>query len=144
MSGKILNGEVRVIKKTLGQSGKPVLLSHADTRIVMPFPEGGQKLLVRYGILDGAWQGAKAKSFKADGVEFRVLAILPDGREKVLFARWLDPHANVSDRGEKEKEIDLSGTTPQEIVLETLKGPRDDPSWDWSYWSAFNYEFKER
>lgn len=142
--GNVLHAEASDLQKRIGPKGKPVLLAHADTRIVILFPEGSQTLSVGYGILDEAWQGAKENSSKADGVEFRVLAIFPDGREEVLFAQWLDPHANPSDRGEKKREIDLTGMNPQDIALETLKGPKDDPSWDWSYWSEFKVEFKQQ
>lgn len=143
MSGQVLNGEVGIVKNIIGSRIRPVLLAHADTRIVMPLPEGVQNLYIGIGILDGAWEGAKAKSMSADGVEFRVLAILHDGREEVLFARWLDPHSNANDRGEKKEEIDLGGITAEKIVLETLSGPQGDPSWDWSYWSEFRFEFQE-
>ena len=143
MNGKIQKGEVRIVKRIDGRSSKPVLFAHADSRIVLPFSEGSQKMLVHFGILDGAWQGAKEKSWKADGVEFRVVAIFPDRREEILFSRWLDPHAHANDRGEKKGEIDLKDITPQELALETLKGPRDNSSWDWSYWSDFRFDPQE-
>lgn len=134
-SGEVFHADNRGLEKKVGPDGKPVLLAHADTRIVISLPEGSQKLSIGYGILDGAWQEAKEKGGSADGVEFRVIAIYPDDKEEILFSKWLDPHANANDRGEKTAEIDLTRVSTQRIALDTLQGPKQDSSWDWSYWS---------
>ena len=153
--GETISAQGHRLESRTGPNGKLVLRAHADTRVVVPLTNSTNsgagadpKLQLSYGILDEAWQEAQASDpslFEnqtageaiADGVEFRVLAIAPNGQETVLFSRWLDPHANERDRGEKTVEIDLSTISAEKLALETLSGPTKNSRWDWSYWSSF-------
>lgn len=139
--GDVSNEEGRGLEKRIGPNGQPVLLAHADTRIVVPLPlldsDLGRQLSVSYGVLDAAWQEAnQARETSSDGVVFRVAALFADGREDSLFSQWLDPHASKADRGEKRAVVEIPAGA-QQIVLETLEGPDKNNGWDWSYWSAF-------
>ncbi len=123
-----------------GLTGKLVLLARAPSRIETMIPSGMKKLSVGYGIADIAWQraGQQPSANKADGVEFRILAISADGKERVLFTNLLNPVINSEDRGVKKAEINLTGVEAKKIILETL--PRQNSLWDWSYWSETTLE----
>lgn len=145
---QVVNSDDRRLEGRNGPGGKPVLLAHADTRVVMDFPVGAKNLWLEYGVLDGAWEaaassdlgGANGVEMAADGVMFRAVAVGTDGAENVLFSRWVDPHQNEGDRGEKEFKMDLSQVSADELVLETLSGPAQNSQWDWAYWSRFELE----
>ena len=143
---QVVNSDDRRLEARNGPGGKPVLLAHADTRVVMNFPVGAKTLSLGYGILDAAWEAASNSSVLDDGVEmvdgvmFRAVAVGANGVENVLFSRWVDPHQNEGDRGEKEFKMDLSQVSADELVLETLSGPAQNSQWDWAYWSRFELE----
>lgn len=146
---QVINSDNRRLEGRNGPMGEPVLLAHADTKIVMDFPTDVETLSLGYGILDGAWQesaasnqSAEERSGSADGVMFRAVALSTEGSQEVLFSKWLDPHKTKSDRGEKLADIDLSGVAADELVLETLSGPAQNSQWDWAYWSRFELKSK--
>ena len=149
-SGRVISEDPRKLAVRIGPSGKSVFLAHADTRVEVPLPGDralpkNGRLSIGFGILDKAWEEAEKDIAREggrrgiDGVEFRVLAIYPDGKEDLLFSQWVDPHVNEADKGEKTAEVVLPAGI-QKIALETLSGPNQNDSWDWSYWSKFDVE----
>ena len=152
--GQTINAVGERLKAKSGPHGKMVLQAHANTRVVVDLPAGPKKLRLGYGILDEAWQEAQTNVLNlfadrtdtgplADGVEFHVLALGEEETETLLFSQWIDPHANVSDRGEKTVELDLSNISAKKLALDTLSGPARNGRWDWAYWSMFDIDGDE-
>lgn len=155
-SGDVFNEDERGLEKRIGPAGQPVLLAHADTKIVVPLSPAsgstpaldsqyGQQLSVGYGVLEAARQEALKKRMESrssdskplpDGVVFRISALSANNKEEQLFSQWLNPYTDATDRGEKTVDIALPAGAHQ-VILETLAGPKEDSGWDWSYWSAF-------
>ncbi|MEM6452240.1 MAG: hypothetical protein AAF703_18245 [Cyanobacteria bacterium P01_D01_bin.105] len=135
-----------------GPEGKKVFLTHATTKLALPLPANAKRLSISYGILNEAWQKAQAEGTTGqDGVEFRILARSANDREStdsteavvtenVLFSQWLDPHVNEDDRGKKRVTLAIENAENTEIVLETLPGPNENNSWDWSYWTELDIQ----
>jgi hypothetical protein len=63
-----------------------------------------------------------------------------DTPRRVLFTRFLQPHAQQADRGVQSLriEVDLPPATP--LVLLTDPGPQGASTWDWSCWRAVRLE----
>jgi hypothetical protein len=116
-----------------------VLNAHATTELVFRGSATQRKITAVYGILPGAYDGT-ATGF-SDGVEFVVSARLPGGTEKVVFRRFLNPHAVAADRGSQALSLPIPETgAGSEIVLRTLPGPSGNASYDWSYWGAIHID----
>ncbi len=140
-SGRVVSEDYRKLVARVGPNGKTVLLAHADTRVEVDLPKNvlnlaGGRLSLGFGILEKSWKEAQRAGDLPDGVDFRVLAIYPNAPEKVLFEQRVVPLANEDDKQEQTVEIALPVGATQ-IALETLRGPKKDGSWDWSYWSKF-------
>ena len=175
-SGKVTIDDNRPLENKVGSNGESVLLAHANTQIAVAIPEGAKSLSIGFGVLDKAWKEAAARgeSQDVDGVEFRVFAVGAGGQlgdrseaqseaqsdglsnEELLFARWLNPHTEPGDRGEKtavvplpatltdasadvSADVSLKGRSPRFVVLETYEGPNDSNGWDHSYWSRLTF-----
>lgn len=104
--------DVKVIPEGLG--------AHAPSKLAIPVGPGG-KLLLGYGIRDGAWQGGGG----TDGVCFAVKST-----ETTLFERCLDPKDVEADRGRQSATI----VVPKETIIFLETSCKQTCTWDWSYW----------
>ena len=75
--------------------GQPVAVAHAPAIFEFPFQPGMVELTGGIGLLDQAWTGPQ----QTIGAVFEVIHVHPDGRERVLMQRSLDPANFASDRG---------------------------------------------
>ncbi len=109
----------------------PVVFAHAPNRIPLEHGTGASALRVRFGLLDGAWNGGDT-----DGVEFRVTGVRA-GARATLWSRRLDPRTVREDRGPQTAQVLLAGVDPGSVQLETLPGA--SANWDWSYWAEASF-----
>lgn len=122
------------LSRVAGPDG-PVLLAHAPSGLRLDIPAGARRLAIAFGLPAGAYSSGGA----TDGVDFAVSAVAPDGAQRVLWRRTLDPVGAVEDRGIQSAVVDLDAAPPRShLVLST--GPRDDPRWDWSFWAGAAFD----
>lgn len=124
------------LRKVPIDSKQFVWLAHAPTKTSIELKSDRQTLFFKFGILEEGVSRALQEN-AGDGVEFRITAE-QNGKEKVLFARQLQPTSNPSDRGVQSAKIDLNQVDNEKLILETLPGT--DNRWDWSYWSELKAE----
>jgi len=74
-----------------------------------------------------------------DGVTFEVLVAEQGGMhpQKAVFARYINPKENISDRRWRNYLVDLSPWAGKEVYLSlvTRPGPADDWAYDWGGWA---------
>ena len=111
--------------------------AHAPVNLQVAIPKDRQSFSFSFGILpEGV--AAAVKENAGDGVEFKIIALMPDGREQTVFARKLQPASNPQDRGIHQAAIDISQIDATRFVMQTLPGKNN--LWDWSYWSDLKAE----
>ena len=132
LTPKALEGGLRKI--TFGD--RYVWLAHAPARLSIELEGVEQSLSLKFGILEEGVEGALQQN-AGDGVEFRIISV-NNGKEKVLFARQLQPISNPCDREVHQAKIDLDRVNTEKLILETLPGQNNQ--WDWSYWSQLTAE----
>ncbi len=114
-------------------SERPVLFAHAPAELRFRLDEGrGRRFRSAIALDPGAID------CPTDGARFDVRAVGPDGRDEVLYSRFLDPVRRPEDRGAHAIELALDELVPgaRELVLETRAGPRQDLTCDWAGWIA--------
>jgi hypothetical protein len=111
------------------------VMAHAPAALHFMWPGGKRVLHAEFQLAGGADEGEG----QSDGVVFRVEAGT-DTPRRVLFTRFLQPHAQQADRGVQSLriEVDLPPATP--LVLLTDPGPQGASTWDWSCWRAVRLE----
>lgn len=114
------------------QAQGPLLFAHAPAtpRVTL---DGPGELRVKYGIGDGAHSGGG----RTDGVCFRIVATVADGKAAKLHERCLAPVDRPEDRNEQEAAVRIDASGPVEITFET--DCRKTCDWDWSYWKDFDF-----
>ncbi len=83
--------------------GEQVVMAHAPSRFDFSVEKGMFELSGRFGLLDSAWNGPK----KTIGAVFEIVHVAPDGTERMLMQRSLDPANFESDRGTADFKIRL-------------------------------------
>jgi hypothetical protein len=83
--------------------GQQVVMAHAPSLFEFPVEPGMFELSGHFGLLDSAWDGPK----KTIGAVFEIVHVAPDGTERMLMQRSLDPANYESDRGRHEFKIRL-------------------------------------
>lgn len=111
--------------------GEEGLLVHAPGEMRLHIAPGTQALSIRFGIRPEAYQ----RPARTDGISFSV-ALVTEGGELPLFARFLDPVRTPDDRGIQSAHIGITTPKGGEVVFRTLPGPKNEVSWDWSVWTA--------
>jgi hypothetical protein len=107
-----------------------VLNAHAISEIVFELPSHARRITGSYGIADAAYERAGM----SDGVEFVIIQRSPEGVERTLFQRFLNPHAVAADRGRQVLDVPLTPPGTGELFFRTLPGPNNNASYDWCYW----------
>ncbi|MBS0662192.1 MAG: glycosyltransferase family 39 protein [Verrucomicrobia bacterium] len=110
--------------------GRDMVNAPAPTEIVLPAQPGARRITGTFGILDAAYR----EHDYTDGVEFVIAERRPDGSERDLFRRLLNPRWVFADRGPLPLDVALPPDVRGEIVLRTLPGPANNASYDWAYW----------
>ena len=120
-------------KITIDDTEQEGLMAHAPVKALVELPKDRQNFSFSFGILEAGVQEAIEQN-GGDGVEFKIIALLANGKEQELFARKLQPMKNKNDRGIQSSNIDLTKIDTNRLILETIPG--ENNLWDWSYWSA--------
>jgi hypothetical protein len=110
--------------------GKDVLVVHAEGSITIPVPAGAERLKAVFGIAPGAYEVGRT-----DGVQFAVEYLPEHGSRQVLFQRYLDPLAEVRDRGFQSLDVPIPPHASGTVVLRTYNLPGKHDGWDWSFWA---------
>jgi hypothetical protein len=111
--------------------GRPGVIAHAPSKIVLPVATEAAAVEGRFGINPEAYRAGRP----TDGVEFVVVHRTGES-ETELLRRFLEPARFPSHRGSHAFHVDLPATAlgRGEVVLRTLPGPRGDAARDWSVW----------
>ncbi|UCD83886.1 MAG: YfhO family protein, partial [Deltaproteobacteria bacterium] len=82
---------------------------------------------------------------RGDGVHFEA-RLGKDGKENLLYTKYIDPKNNFKDRRWHEVEIDLNAFQGKFIKLKfiTNPGPRGDFNSDWAGWGDLRIEGSDR
>jgi hypothetical protein len=99
--------------------------------MIFAIPPGAQRIAGRFGLLPETYTMGKT-----DGVLFTVEYRPDDGPAQVLFQRYLDPLANVPDRGLQTFDVALPPGAHGTVWLNTKNLPGKNAEWDWSMWSG--------
>ena len=108
-----------------------ILIVHAPAEVRFDLAPGAHRIVARYGIKPEA-----VLDRCTDGVAFAIVSRTRDGREELVWQRYLDPTDVPLDRG--YQELDHAFTSAEgtcELVLRTSVGPARDESCDWAFWS---------
>ena len=69
-----------------------------------------------------------------NGVEFSVWVEQPDGQERRIFRRLLDPWSEPADRGDQHVVIPYVPRPGERLRFSS--GPGGGAAYDWSYWTG--------
>ncbi len=108
---------------------RTVLSAHPNADLWLRPPAGTTRIEWKYGIFDGAFAGET----KTNGVEFIILAEMPDGQTRQIYYRLLDPVANMKDRGDQNVVIPYT-PQPGEVLRFSTRPNHDSYAFDWAYW----------
>lgn len=109
--------------------------AHAPSRLWFHVPPGTTQLSIEFGISEDAYLRTGDRT---DGVEFTVVARAPDGKDRTLFSRILDPVRWEKDRATQRANLPVSLAPETELIFETRPGPSGSNAFDWSYWKEIN------
>ncbi len=110
---------------------REVLNTPATTEFAMVPPAGAKRVTAVFGIVEGAYADP---AHATDGVEFVVVERRPDGTQRELFRRLLNPRWTLGDRGPRPLDLTLPADVTGELIFRTLPGPAGNASYDWAYW----------
>ncbi len=110
--------------------GHPILNSHAPSELYFTAPAGASRIEAVVGLPDGAYLSPTP----TDGVDVVVFERRPDGSQRVLFQRNLDPLHQPADRGPQRITIKLDQAPAGPLVFGIYPGAADNPTCDWAYW----------
>ena len=106
-----------------------VMSAHPDSNLWLRAPEHATHIEWGFGIFPGAYADPGKST---NGVEFIVDAEQPDGKERRIYRRVLDPMNQPADRGDQHVSIPY---TPQPgDVLRFSTRPNENSAFDWAYW----------
>lgn len=110
--------------------------AHAPSRLVYERPPKLEAVSFSYG-LDPRTYSDPNPSRRTDGVDVLVQFEHADGAVTTLFQRSLTPASNPDDRGLQSARVELPHGEPGRILFIITPGPRNNTSYDWSYWTNF-------
>ena len=111
--------------------GKRVFNAHAPTDVIFEVPPGAGAIHVGYGLLPEAYENGHS----SEGVQFIVEWIPSNGRQHVLYERFLNPSARPEDRGLHAAAIPVPAGAAGRLVFRTRPSPRNNLSFNWAYWT---------
>ena len=82
------------------------------------------------GLPDAAYLSATP----TDGVDVVIVERLPEGGQRVLFQRSLDPLHQPADRGPQTITFALKQPVRSTLVFGIYPGPANNVTCDWAYW----------
>ncbi|MEO6995774.1 MAG: hypothetical protein ABI273_19365 [Lacunisphaera sp.] len=122
--------------KTGEYDGHTVLFAHPISEVKFIAPPGAKAISFAFGLVDAAY--AKPGGDVTDGVEFWVYELRPDGLQREIFHRELNPAQVPADRGPQTVHLNDAGPFTGSIIFKTTPGPKNNFVNDWAYWSAIS------
>ena len=127
--------QMRFFMGGAGTQGRPggdeVIIAQPDSDLWLVPPAGATQIAWGFGIFAGAYEKADGRT---DGVEFSVWAELPDGSERRLFRRLLDPAQVAEDRGDQHAVIPYAPQPGEKLRFSSRPG--GGSAFDWAYWTG--------
>lgn len=117
--------------------GRQILNAHAPSELHFNAPAQARNIVAEFGLLDGAFAGGPAKT---DGIGIEILEKLPNGQQRVLYRRMLDPLHQPADRGTQQVSLNEVGPFTGLLVFRFTTGPVGNVTNDWAYWRAIRVE----
>jgi len=114
--------------------GRNVILAHPVSELYFRPPDGATQIDAGFGLADGAY--AQENPAPTDGVTVEIVERRPDGRQRTLFRRDLDPAHELADRGVQTVHLDGFAPFSGTIVFRLTPGTKDNLASDWAYWSS--------
>ena len=108
---------------------KTVLSAHPNSDLWLRPPPDATRIGWSFGIMRGAYE----PEGKTNGVEFIIDAEMPDGANRRIYRRLLDPRESLHDRGEQHETIPYT-PRPGEVLHFSTR-PNGNFAFDWAYWS---------
>jgi len=122
------------------EEGQSVLMVHARGEMRFRVHPGKHTLTGQFGILKGAYNVGNDLP-PTDGVEFSAVIRETNGRELLLFKRFLNPLLREADRGlQTITTAPFVTETEAELVLHTHPGAANNSRYDWSFWEAIKID----
>jgi len=122
------------------EEGQSVLMVHAPGEMRFRVHPGKHTLTGQFGILKGAYNVGDDLP-PTDGVEFSAVIAEENGREFLLFKRFLNPLLREADRGlQTITTAPFVTETEAELVLHTHPGAANNSRYDWSFWEAIKID----
>lgn len=115
--------------------GRPVVGAHPVSLLWFDPPPGERRLSFEFGMVAGAYAHAEGHT---DGAEFTIAEQGPDGTERVIYQRRLDPFNVTGDQGLQQVNLSYTATAGAELVFRTGFG--GGGSFDWCYWGKIRIE----
>ncbi len=112
-----------------GRESDSVILAHASADIWLEPPRDATRIEWIYGIIPEAYQ---RDGDRTDGVDFSIWGELPDGSERRIYRRLLDPGQNSEDRGDQHVVVAYTPRPGETLRFSTRPG--GSAAFDWSYW----------
>lgn len=106
------------------------LNAHPDSDLWLRAPREATRIEWDFGLVSSAWE---KEGDRTDGVEFAITGVSPDGGERLVYQRVLDPVSQPADRGQVHELIPYS-PLPGEFLHFTTR-PGRASSYDWAYWA---------
>ncbi len=126
----------------IGGRGREMLYQHPPSSIdySLPVTEEDSSLRFAPGLEPSVWDPTRG-----DGVRFEI-RVGENGKESLLYSKYIDPKNNPGDRSWCEAELDLSAFQGKFITLKfiTVPGPRGNSDSDWAGWGDLRVERKGR
>jgi hypothetical protein len=120
----------------MDQYDKDLWGAHAPSRMVYDRPPGLMAVSFSFGIDPRAYADPDPRH-RTDGVDVLVQFEPASGGATTLFERPLTPGTNPDDRGTQSARVELPPGQAGRLVFLITPGPRNDTSFDWSYWTNF-------
>lgn len=112
-----------------GRADDSVILAHSSADLWVEPTQGARRIQWTFGIFAEAYAGPGGKT---DGVDFSIWGERPDGQERRLYRRLLDPAQNPGDRGDLRAEVAYTPLPGEKLRFATRPG--GSSAYDWAYW----------
>jgi hypothetical protein len=112
-----------------GRGADTVIIAQPDSDLWLVPPANATQIHWGFGIFAGAYEKADAHT---DGVEFSIWVEQPDGQERRIYRRLLDPWINAADRGDQQAVVAYTPRPGEKLRF--TSGPGGGAAFDWSYW----------
>ena len=114
-----------------GRGGDSVIIAQPDSDVWLVPPANATQIHWGFGVFPGAYEKAEGRT---DGVEFSIWVEQPDGQERRIYRRLLDPWAEPADRGDQHAVVAYTPRPGERLRF--TSGPGGGSAFDWAYWTG--------